>query len=201
MGPSRLLLVFLAGFITLAMAVRVAVVPATSPEKNASDELDVEYEATPNRVVDVMLQLADPQLGDLLYDLGCGDGRIVVTAAERYDITAVGVDLDPERVAESRAKAVERGVDDRVTITQADLFQFDFSDAQVVALYLLPEINEQLIPQFLQLAPGTRIVSHNFGIPGYRPDQSVRIEAEGEDDEYHVVYLWTTPLKELGSTP
>src|SRR6187399_1520097 len=123
---------------------------------------DVIYVPTPEPVVDRMLELAAVDEDDIVYDLGCGDGRIVITAAQRYGVKAWGFDIDPVRVAEARANAKAAGVEDLVTIEQKDIFTLDLSPASVVTLYLLPELNVRLIPQLAQLEPGSRIVSHDF---------------------------------------
>ena len=152
---------------------------------------------TPQHVVDIMLGLANVKEDDLVYDLGCGDGRIVVTAAKKYGCTAVGVDIDPERVRESRANAKAAQAGDLVTITQEDLFDIDFSEADVVALYLFPEHIVALIPQLEKLKPGSRIVSHDAPMKGVIPDYTIQIEGGGI---LSMVYMWTTPLKK-GPTP
>jgi SAM-dependent methyltransferase len=155
---------------------------------------DVIYVPTPESVVDRMLELADVQPDDVVYDLGCGDGRIVVRAAEYYGVRAWGFDIDPERVAEARENVQAAGVEDLVTIEQADIFTLDLSPASVVTLYLLPELNERLIPQLAQLEPGSRVVSHDFDIAGVTPLQHETLDVSG-DPEPHQIYLWHTPLE------
>jgi len=174
-----------------------AVVMAQEPEEAEKKELDIGYLPTPEHVVDIMLGLAKVKEDDLVYDLGCGDGRIVVTAAKKYGCTAVGVDIDPERVRESRANAKAAQVEDLVTIKQEDLFDIDFSEADVVTLYLGPELNAALIPQLEKLRPGSRIVSHNAPMKGVIPDYTIRVRG---GEEPSMVYMWTTPLKK-GPTP
>lgn len=157
---------------------------------------DVVFVPTPQKVVDAMLRLAQVKKSDVVYDLGCGDGRIVVTAAKRFGCRAFGFDIDPARVAESRENVENNGVGDLVTIQQKDIFTLDLSRADVVTLYLLPSLNVKLIPQLERLKPGSRIVSHDFDMKGVQPDQEVRIET---NDTYisHTVYLWTCPLKKV----
>ena len=169
-----------------------AVVMAQESEEAEKKEPDVGFLPTPQHVVDIMLGLAKVKEDDLVYDLGCGDGRIVVTAAKKYGCTAVGVDIDPERVRESRANAKAAQVEDLVTIKQEDLFDIDFSEADVVTLYLGPELNAALIPQLEKLKPGSRIVSHNAPMKGVIPDYTIQVRGGQEPS---MVYMWTTPLK------
>jgi ubiquinone/menaquinone biosynthesis C-methylase UbiE len=127
-----------------------------------------------------MLAMADLQPGDVLYDLGCGDGRIMVTAAKQYGVKAVGFDLDADRVKESEAKAKTNGVDHLVTVRQADIFTLDLSEATVVTLYLHPELNVRLMPQLRKLKPGSRILSHDFDMRGAVPAEVHRMRASAE---------------------
>ena len=154
---------------------------------------DIHFVPTPQDVVDKMLELADVNEDDLIYDLGCGDGRIVVTAAERYGCRGVGYDIDPERVIDSMKNEKKNNVEHLVRIEQRDVFTLDLSDASVITLYLLPSLNVKLIPQLKKLKPGTRIVSHDFDMRGVKPDRVITIE---DDDQYgnHTIYLWTAPL-------
>jgi SAM-dependent methyltransferase len=147
---------------------------------------DVMYVPTPDAVVKEMLSLADVKPGDVVYDLGCGDGRIVIEAAKRGAAKAVGVDIDPERIQEARENARAAGVQDRVTFIEGDLFEVDFADANVVTLYLLPELNLRLRPKLLALKPGTRIVSHAFDMGDWAPERTEHVEGK-------TVYAWTVP--------
>ncbi|MBF2029118.1 MAG: class I SAM-dependent methyltransferase [Oscillatoriales cyanobacterium C42_A2020_001] len=150
---------------------------------------DVPYVPTPQAVVDEMLRLAKVTQSDRLYDLGSGDGRIVITAAKQYGISGVGVDIDPTRVKEATENAKQAGVSDRVEFRQQDLFQTDFKDATVVTLYLLPQINLRLRPKLLsELKPGTRIVSHAFDMGNWKPEKVVQVNGR-------TIYLWTVPEK------
>jgi len=133
-----------------------------------------------------MLSLAQVRNGDVLYDLGSGDGRIVIAAAKRYGIHAVGIESDPQRIAEANENARREGVTDLVQFRRADLFATDFSEASVVTLYLLPELNLKLRPKLRALRPGTRVVSHQWLIEGWDPDRQVEMEG-------HRIYLWTVP--------
>jgi tRNA/tmRNA/rRNA uracil-C5-methylase (TrmA/RlmC/RlmD family) len=156
--------------------------------------LDVVFVPTPQDVVDKMLELAKVKKDDLVYDLGCGDGRIIVTAAKRYGCKAVGYDIDPQRVEESLENVEKNNVGHLVRIEQKDIFTLDLSEADVITLYLLPELNVKLIPQLEKLKPGARIVSHDFDMEGVRPDKVITVNSNEDDDE-HEIYLWTTPLK------
>jgi uncharacterized protein (TIGR03000 family) len=155
---------------------------------------DVIYVPTPQDVVDKMLKMAGVKKDDLVYDLGCGDGRIVVTAAKKYGCKAVGFDIDPDRVKEARENVRKNGVGDLVTIKQEDIFKQDLSKANVVTLYLLPELNVRLIPQLEKLKAGSRIVSHDFPTKGVKPKQTFTMES-AEDGREHTIYLWVTPLE------
>ena len=139
-----------------------------------------------------MLELAEVKKGDVLYDLGCGDGRIVVTAAKKYGVKAIGFDVDPQRISEARANVKENGVEDLVTIRQADIFETDLKAASVVTLYLLPELNVRLMPQLEQLGRGARIVSHDFDMKGAKPGKVVTLQ-DDQGEEEHSIYLWVVP--------
>lgn len=155
----------------------------------AAQDLDVIYVPTREPVMDAMLRLAQVKSSDVVYDLGCGDGRIVIAAAQRFGATGVGIDLDPQRITEANENAVDAGVTDKVEFIEGDLFEADFSEATVVTLYLLTELNERLKPLLMeQLKPGTRVVSHAFSMGDWEPDQQ-------EDVDGTTVYLWTIPEK------
>jgi uncharacterized protein (TIGR03000 family) len=164
----------------------------TEPKKLR--EPDVIFVPTPQEVVDKMLELAEVKKDDVVYDLGCGNGIIVVTAAKKYGCKAVGFDIDPERVKESLDNVKTSKVENLVTIKQADIFQQDLSPANVVTLYLLPALNVKLIPQLEKLKPGSRIVSHDFDMQGVKPKQVVKVTPKDSDRE-HTIYLWVTPLE------
>jgi ubiquinone/menaquinone biosynthesis C-methylase UbiE len=172
---------------------------ATPVESSVLDKQpDVIYVPTPQSAVDRMLEMAKIQKGDLLYDLGCGDGRIMVTAAKRYGIKAVGYDIDPERIKESRENVRTNGVEHLVTIRQADIFTLDLRDADVVTLYLLPQLNVRLMPQLRLLKPGSRIVSHDFDMRGAEPNEVEKVMVPYEDGDAveHTIYKWIVPWKE-----
>lgn len=157
-------------------------------------KLDVWYVATPHEVVERMLSEAKVRTGDVVYDLGCGDGRMVIAAAKKFGTRGVGIDLDPARIKEARANAKAQGVDQLVTFRVADLFQTDLREATVVMLYLLPEVNRRLKPKlFAELAPGARVVSHDFDMGrDWPPDRSVNLGSDG-------IYMWVMPP--LGERP
>ena len=163
-------------------------------QANGSREPDVIFVPTPQNVVDRMLELAQITKDDLLYDLGCGDGRIVVTAAKRYGCRAFGYDIDPERVKESLQNVQKNNVGHLVTIEQKDIFTLDLSEANVITLYLLPSLNVKLFPQLEKLKPGSRIISHDFNMRGVKPDKLVKLNSDYDQQE-HKIYLWITPLK------
>lgn len=153
-------------------------------------EPDVIYVPTPEPVVDAMLNLADVGRGDVLYDLGSGDGRIPIAAAKRFGIRAVGIDINPVRIREARENAKEAGVEHLVTFKEADLFEEDFSEADVVTLYLLEGLNLKLRPRLLsELKPGTRVVSHAFSMGDWQPEQTVQVDNS-------TIYRWTVPDRE-----
>jgi precorrin-6B methylase 2 len=154
---------------------------------------DVIYVPTPQEVVDKMLELAEVKKKDVVYDLGCGDGRIVVTAAKKYGCKAVGYDIDPERVKESKDNVKNNNVGDLVTIKQEDIFTLDLSKADVITLYLLPSLNVKLIPQLEKLKDGSRIVSHSFDMKGVKPKKTVEVPLK--DGGTRTIYLWVTPLE------
>ena len=149
------------------------------------------YVPTPNDVVDRLLELAEVTKDDVVYDLGCGDGRIVISAAEQYGARGVGIDYDPERIAEANANAERRGVQDLVTFIQQDAMQADVSDATVVTLYLLSSSNRKLRPILTrQLRPGARIVSHAFRMGDWEPE--VTREFEDARGNTRTIHLWRT---------
>ena len=151
---------------------------------------DVAYAPTPPAVIDAMLELANVGSDDIVYDLGCGDGRIVVAAAKISHARGVGIDIDPELIAEASALARREGVSDRVTFVLGDLFEADFRDATVVMLYLQPGPNLRLRPRLLsELQPGTRVVSHSYDMGDWTPDEVRRVAGRR-------IYLWTIPPRQ-----
>jgi SAM-dependent methyltransferase len=168
-------------------------VPQLIADGKEKIKLDVPYEPSSEEVVKTMLEIAKVGKNDLVYDLGCGDGRIVIAAAQKTGARGVGVDLDPERIKESLENARKAKVTDRVEFYQQDLFQADISKATVIMLYLWPEVNLKLRPKLLrELKPGTRVVSHSHDMGSWEPDQSIAA-AEG-----HRVYFWVMPANVTG---
>lgn len=218
------------GFLALAGAAYFTYGPLPEPGEDAppaplerwyfkvskTDQLrdpDVIFVPTPQAAVDRMLELAELKPGDILYDLGCGDGRIVVTAAKRYGVKAIGVDIDPARVVDSRRNVRTNGVGHLVKILKADIFSLDFSDAAVVTLYLLPELNVRLMPKLAQLKPGTRIISFEFDMVGAKPERIEEIPStitytnlvstnQGyfrlPEQPPHRIYRWIVPWESEG---
>lgn len=159
--------------------------PATSQLE--FQDRDVPYVPTPLPVVEEMLRVANVSDGDVIYDLGSGDGRIVISAAQAYDVRGVGVDIDPTLVQTATENAQQAGVSDRVEFLQQDLFETDLSEADVVTLYLLPEVNLRLRPKLLEeLQPGTRIVSHAFDMGNWEPEQMIEVDGR-------TIYSWVVP--------
>ena len=160
--------------------------PAAAPVRRSPDVIFV---PTPNEVVDKMLEMAKVTAKDVVYDLGCGDGRIVITAAQKYGARAVGIDIDPKRIQEANANAKAAKVAGKVRFVEADLFEADISEATVVTLYLLTRLNEKLKPKLLKdLKPGTRVVSHAFDMGDWKPEATAQVSAS-------TVYLWRIPQK------
>ena len=166
----------------------------TAPSSTASSKQlrspDVIYVPTPPEVVDAMLTVANVRQGDVLYDLGSGDGRIPIMAVQKYNVTrATGIEINPERIMEAQENLKVAGVGDRVRFRNEDLFEANFSDATVVTLYLLPALNIKLLPKLLRdLKPGTRVVSHAFAMGDWKPDQTLEIGGRA-------VYFWTIPAR------
>ena len=181
MLPRRVLL----GLVLAAIAVAQRRVP------------DVPYVPTKPEAVDAMLKLADVNKDDIVYDLGCGDGRIVVAAAKTYGAHAVGIDNDPVRIGEAKENARKAGVENLVRFEENDLFKVDIHEASVVTLFLLSSVNQRLEPKLRrELRPGARIVSNTFRMGSWTPDKEFTIE--GADSYYEFskhLYLWVVPAK------
>ena len=161
--------------------------PPAAPQKELRTP-DVVFVPTPPAVVDAMLKVAKVGKGDVLYDLGSGDGRIPIAAAKKYSVArATGIDIDPDRIKEANANLAKSGVGKRVKFVNADLFETNLSDATVITLYLLPALNLKLLPKLLkETKPGTRIVSHAFNMGTWKPEKA--LQADGRD-----VFFWTIP--------
>ncbi len=167
--------------------------PVPHLEDSSQRSADVPYVPTPNEVVAEMLQLANVSGDDILYDLGSGDGRIPITAAQKFGTRGIGIDINPELIKRSRENAQEAGVVDQTEFRQQDLFETDLSEATVVTLYLLPDVNLKLRSKLLEeLKPGTRIVSHDFDMGNWKPEQVVQIQGPVRQ---HTLYTWVVPKK------
>ncbi|MBI4192923.1 MAG: class I SAM-dependent methyltransferase [Betaproteobacteria bacterium] len=165
-------------------------------------EPSVPYVPTPQEVVERMLEMAKVGPQDYLVDLGSGDGRIVVTAAKKYGARGFGVDLNPVRIKESVENAAKAGVSDRVAFHERNLFETDLSDASVITMYLLPSVNLELRPKLLELKPGTRLVSHDFSMDDWKPDEFVEMyvkEKYGSAGGNSSVYFWIVPARVAGA--
>jgi hypothetical protein len=173
--------------VPLALAVVVATaVPAASQQ--AAPKLrdpDVIYVPTPQEVVDAMLALANVTSKDVVYDLGSGDGRIPITAAQKYGARGIGIDINPERIKEANENLAKAGVGDKVRFLNQDLFETDISPATVITLYLLPSLNVKLMPTLKKMKPGTRIVSHSFDMGSEWPPEKT------QDVNGRTIYYWT----------
>jgi len=152
---------------------------------------DVVWVPTPNELVDRMLQMAKTSPNDLIIDLGSGDGRIAIAAAKRFGARAQGIEYNPDMVALSNKAAAREGVAERVKFVQADIFQSDFSQATVITMYLLPDLNLKLRPKILEMKPGTRVVSHQFDMGDWQPDETASLESRS-------AYLWIVPADVAG---
>ncbi|HEU4370655.1 MAG TPA: class I SAM-dependent methyltransferase [Methylomirabilota bacterium] len=178
--------ILLAGCAT-ALPAATTGVPAEAPPK-----LDVVWVPSPPAVITAMLEAAKVGPNDLVYDLGCGEGEILIEAATRYGARGVGVDLDPVRIKNARINAAKAGVADKITFVQQDLFKTDITPATVVTLYLLPELNERLRPTLLRdLRPGTPVVSHDFAMGDWRPERTIEVQVT----RLHRVFLWRIPAR------
>lgn len=173
-------------FLALILA---AVVTATAQTPTAKTP-DVPYVPTHEKVVAEMLKVANVKKADVLYDLGSGDGRIVITAAKKFGTRGTGIELVPSLVREARENAEKAGVSQLTKFVEGDIFEADISDATVVTLYLLPAVNMKLRPKLLELRPGTRIVSHNYDMEDWKPEKTIKLHlSDGE----HTVYYWVVP--------
>ena len=174
-------------FILVALFAPAVMAQAQADQPSRSP--DVIYVPTPQNVVEAMLKMAGVKAGDVVYDLGSGDGRIPITAVQKFSAArAIGIDIDPQRIKEANENAQKAGVTEKVRFLNQDLFTSDFSEASVITLYLLPSLNEKLRPKLLQLKPGTRIVSHAFDMGDWKPEKTETVEGR-------TIYFWTIPKK------
>jgi len=174
-----------------ALSVAVAAAQTAQPKR----EPDVPFVPTTDEAVQAMLKLADVKKSDVVYDLGCGDGRIVIAAAKTYGARAVGIDINPVRIAEAKENAKAAGVENLVQFKEGDLFEADIHEASVVTLFLLSSVNMKLRPKLLQdLKPGTRVVSNTFDMGDWKADKEVTVGDQSEDTwlSRHL-FLWTIP--------
>jgi SAM-dependent methyltransferase len=179
-------------FFTALLSASLALAQKAGPSR----EPDVPYIPTTATAVTAMLELAGVKSSDIVYDLGCGDGRIVIAAAKRYRARGVGIDIDPALIREAKKNARQEGVDNRVEFREQDLFQANFREATVVTLFLLPAINKRQLPQLEALKPGTRIVSNTFEIGDWKPVREIVVKDDPNDDYYfgsHRLFLWIVP--------
>jgi SAM-dependent methyltransferase len=194
MRPTYSDRLILYGLLLLALA-GCAGLTAEPPAPPAGQPLDVIWVASDLTVVMEMLRAAEVGPGDVVYDLGSGDGRIVIAAAQRFGARAVGVDLDRDLLSQAWQSAVKAGVADRVTFREQDLFVTDLSPATVVTLYLSPEVNRRLRPKLLrELRPGSRIVSHEYDLGDWQPERIIEVPLVSR---VHRVYLWRVPARAL----
>jgi precorrin-6B methylase 2 len=181
------------------LAVWIISVAALTAQQNGENRKrpDVPYVPTSPEAVLAMLKLAGVQKSDIVYDLGCGDGRIVVAAAKNFGAHSVGIDIDPQRLQEARENVRKAGVENLVKIVDGDLFTADIHDATVVTLFLLTSVNQKLRPKLLaDLKPGTRIVSNTFDMGDWKPDKELDVENASDSDYFsRKLYLWTVPKK------
>lgn len=184
------------------LAVTLVALPYRAAAQLEGKELDTPYVPTPQGVVDRMLELAAVKSGDRVIDLGSGDGRLVITAAQRYGANGFGVEIDPRLVQRSNEAARSAGLADRVKFLQQDLFKTDFAEANVLTLYLLPDVNLALRPKILaDMKPGARVVSHDYGMREWRPDAEETIPAPDKTvgvRKESMVYLWIVPARVAG---
>ncbi len=174
-------------FLALILA---AVVAASAQAPIMPKEPDVPYVPTHEKVVAEMLKVANVKKSDVLYDLGSGDGRIVITAAKKFGTRGTGIELLPSLVREARENAQKAGVSQLAKFVEGDIFEANISDATVVTLYLLPAVNMKLRPKLLALRPGTRIVSHNYDMEDWKPQKTIKLNlSDGE----HTVFYWVVP--------
>jgi SAM-dependent methyltransferase len=181
-------------FALALLSVSVLAAQGTKPARDP----DVPYVPTTEQAVEEMLKLANVQKSDIVYDLGCGDGRIVIAAAKKYGARGVGIDINPVRISEAKANAKKAGVEHLVRFEENDLFKADIHEATVVSLFLLPNINLKLRPKLLQdLKPGTRVVSNTFDMGDWKPERESQLadSDEGYSSLSHKFFLWTIPVK------
>ncbi len=180
--------------IVLGLALGLGTARADEPPAKPRRKPDVGFYPTTQDVVEKMLTLAKVTKRDHVCDLGCGDGRFLLTAAQQFGCRATGYDLDPKLVAQGRTRARELKLDSLVRIEERDIFTVDVSDVTVMMLFLLPDMNAKLIPQLQKMAPGSRVITHEFDIPGIQPDKELTWVSK-QDNSEHLIYIYSIPLK------
>src|SRR5271169_5764948 len=176
------------GFAATGVTLALVSLPALAQNPRYANKLSP-YVASPARVVDRMLEMASIKPGETLYDLGCGDGRILIAAVEKYKVKAVGVEISPRLVARASNSIAKAGLESRARVIQGDLLDVDFSGADVVTIYLATPLNEQLRPRLEKyLKPGARVVSHDYAVPGWKP---TRVDVA--DGQKHKIFLYEMP--------
>ena len=176
---------------------RVEALPIVQPADEFRIGLNAPFITTADAIVDKMVEVAEITADDVVYDLGCGDGRLVITAALKHGCRGIGIDIEPDRVAEAKANVKLHGVEHLVEIREQDVFTVDLKEADVILMYLLPWMTKRLVPQFQEMPPGSRIISHDFGIGDIKyiePESTYQVPLEGTH-ETHLVHRWYTPLK------
>jgi SAM-dependent methyltransferase len=185
--------------LSYALVTCLAAVSAAAQAPQPKRAPDVPFVPTTDEAVQAMLKLAGVRSSDVVYDLGCGDGRIVIAAAKSFGARAVGIDINPVRIAEAKENAKKAGVENKVRFEENDLFQADFHEATVVTLFLLSSVNLKLRPKLLaELKPGTRIVSNTFDMGDWKPEKEANVGEGGDDFDMglsHKLYLWTVPAR------
>src|SRR5499427_4916115 len=183
-----------------ALAAALTIAAAAAQTAQLRREPDVPFVPTTEQAVDAMLKLANVKKADIVYDLGCGDGRIVIAAAKTYGAHGVGIDIDPDRIREAKENAKKAGVENLVRFEETDLFQANFHEATVVTLFLLRSVNLKLRPKLLQdLKPGSRVVSNTFDMGDWRPEKEQSLPGADDDEAAylsHKFFLWTIPQRD-----
>jgi predicted RNA methylase len=178
-------------------AVALASLPAAAQSPRYTNKL-APFVTSSVKIVDRMLELAHLKAGETLYDLGCGDGRILIAAAEKYKVKAVGVEISPKLVAEARANIENAGLSDQASVIRGDLLETDLSDADVVTIYLATSLNQRLKPRLERfLKAGARVISHDYAVPGWKPSHVER----ADDRHVHLIYVYEMPPSKVYDLP
>ena len=203
MYPKFLTFIAVAGLFVLAAIITphgarfVSAAQNVAPEEQEPRQMrgpDAVYVGTPYDVVSMMLQMADVKNNDMVYDLGCGDARMLVLAAQKYGARGIGYEIDPELVIRARQNVSKNNTQELVKVIQADIFTLDLADVDVMPLYLHPDMLVRLMPQIEKMKPGSRIVCHEYGLPGAIPDRTITVRSN-EDNAERRLMLYTIPLR------